>query len=419
VNVLRTRLRLFTTGLPPAYWYLWGGTLLNRLGAFVVPFLTLYLTETRGLALSKAALAVSLYGGGAFLANLAGGLLADRIGRRATMTAALVLSAFTLTAFVFVRSYALIATVTLLLGFFAELYRPAAAAAIADLVAPEHRVRAYGLMYWVINVGAALAPILGGFIASRAFAALFLLDAATTFVFGLIIYWRVPETRPDDEAPDPALPSQGKLRMLLRDPELLCLAALAFLFAAVFFQAFVTLPIDMKQHGLSVADYGLAIAVNGTLIVLLGIPASDKLARFRPLRTMAAAGLLLGMGFGLTGLADTMPLYALSIAVWTLGELLYAPVAPALFADLSPVRLRGLYQGVHGAAWGLAKMIGPAAGGALFEYAGAGTLWSASFVVGLVITAGCLALAGPLTRRLHRMRQAAQATALPPAPGAR
>jgi hypothetical protein len=53
-------------GLPAAFWYLWTGTLINRLGAFVAPFLAIYLTQGRGLSASYAGLVVGLYGAGGF-----------------------------------------------------------------------------------------------------------------------------------------------------------------------------------------------------------------------------------------------------------------------------------------------------------------------------------------------------------------
>ena len=32
-------------GLPTTFWWLWAGTLVNRAGAFVLPFLAFYLTD--------------------------------------------------------------------------------------------------------------------------------------------------------------------------------------------------------------------------------------------------------------------------------------------------------------------------------------------------------------------------------------
>src|SRR5512132_901998 len=72
-------------GLPPTYWLIWLGTLVNRLGGFVIPFLALYLTAQRAIPVSRAALIVSLFGAGSFIAQLTGGEMTDRLGRRPVM----------------------------------------------------------------------------------------------------------------------------------------------------------------------------------------------------------------------------------------------------------------------------------------------------------------------------------------------
>lgn len=393
------RLRATTAGLPPAYWYLWYGTLLNRIGGFVVPFLALYMTQDQGLPLRQAAFVVSLYGAGAFAANLAGGVMADVLGRRTTMVVGLTSAAAAMLLLGFASSYALMAGATLVLGFCTDLYRPAASAAIADVVAPQDRVRAYGLMYWAINLGAALAPLIAGFIATRAFLALFVLDAVTTLGYAVLILLRVPETRPAGDGTDPR--PGGRLLVAFRDGPLVALAGLGLLVACFFFQYHVTLPIDMMAHGLTAQDYGLAISVNGALIVLLSIPVSHWVARFRRLRVLAVGAVFVGLGFGLTGLVETLPFYALSVMVWTFGELMMAPVTPTLAADLAPPHLRGLYQGVLGASWGLAALVGPAVGGYVYEQAGASVLWGACAVGGVLAAVGYLVLTRSVHRRLE------------------
>ena len=162
---LRSRLASVAADLPPSYWYLWLGTVINRLGGFVVPFLTLYLTSQRGISVSQAGLMVSLFGAGSFASQLVGGELADRLGRRPVLLMSpLVTPALTL-ALGLGRGLAFIAACTLILGLFADLYRPAVNAAVADLVPASDRTRAFGYLYWAINLGAALAPIVAGFMA--------------------------------------------------------------------------------------------------------------------------------------------------------------------------------------------------------------------------------------------------------------
>jgi MFS family permease len=72
-------------GFPRQFWFLWTGTLINRLGGFVVIFLAIYLTGTRHFSQSQAGLVIGLYGVGGAIGTTIGGVLADRWGRRPTM----------------------------------------------------------------------------------------------------------------------------------------------------------------------------------------------------------------------------------------------------------------------------------------------------------------------------------------------
>src|SRR6267143_212585 len=78
-------------GLPGVFWTMWWGLIVNRLASFVIAFLSIYLVRERGLRPAEAGRIVALYGLGFTVAGPLSGLLADRIGRRATMVAGLVL----------------------------------------------------------------------------------------------------------------------------------------------------------------------------------------------------------------------------------------------------------------------------------------------------------------------------------------
>jgi MFS family permease len=397
---MQTAIVRLTEGLPRAFWFLWAGTIVNRLGGFVLPFLTLYLTTDRGFSVGQAALMVSLFGAGSFTAALVGGELTDRLGRRPVVLASLFIAPVVTVGLGVVRPVALIAVGTALLGFFVDLYRPAVSAAVADLVPPEGRPRAYGYLYWAINLGAAVAPVVAGLLAQRAYLLLFVGDAVTTFVFGLIVLAGVPETRPAPASHASRESLRARLDVIRREPLLLAFTGLALLFGTVYMQGHVTLPVEMQSHGLTPADYGLAVAVNGALIVVLGLPASNSASRWPRFPALAAAGVLLGLGFGLNALATTLPGYALAVVIWTLGEILGATVAPSVVADLAPVAYRGLYQGVFGAAWGLAFFTGPVVGGWVYDRFGPDALWGACFLTGLVLSTGYLAMARPARRRM-------------------
>src|SRR5215218_1387756 len=77
-------LRSSLQALPRPVWILFIGSFLNKFGAFVVPFLAIYMTR-QGYTLADAGFAISAYGIGNLVASLLGGYLADTLGRRKTI----------------------------------------------------------------------------------------------------------------------------------------------------------------------------------------------------------------------------------------------------------------------------------------------------------------------------------------------
>jgi MFS family permease len=400
--MLKNRFQSLTEGLPSTYWLIWTGTLINRLGGFVIPFLTLYLTNQREIPVSQAALMVSLFGAGSFIAQLTGGEMADRLGRRPVMLTSFLVTPVAMVTLGFAHAIPLIAVSTFAVGFFTDLYRPAVGAAIADLVPSEYRTRAYGYNYWAINLGAAIAPVVAGLLANYNYLALFIGDALTTLAFGLIVFFGIRETRPAETQQAKHATAHERLKQLKSEPILLLFSLLALFFGIVYMQGFVTLPVDMGSHGLGPEQYGLAIAMNGFLIVLVSIPVSNMAVRWPRFGAMAVSAVLLGLGFGFTVFANSALLFALSVGIWTLGEIAASAVAPAIIADLAPVKLRGLYQGIFGSAWGLAFFIGPLLGGWVYEHLGANVLWGSCLVLGLVLAAGYLGMDAPAKRRMEK-----------------
>ena len=201
------------------------------------------------------------------------------------------------------------------------------------------------------------------------------------------------------------------MRALGKAPLLLAFTAMALLIGTVYLQGHVTLPIDMQAHGLTAAQYGLAIAVNGALIVVLGLPASHASSRWPRFGAIALAALLVGLGFGVNAFATTLPVYALGVAIWTLGEIAFSTVAPSLIADLAPVEYRGLYQGVFGASFGLSFFTGPIVGGLVYDRYGADVVWVGCLIAGAVLAVGYLVMGRAAGQRARR--QAEASTSLP------
>ncbi|GAA1698661.1 MFS transporter [Fodinicola feengrottensis] len=383
----------------------WTGMLANRLGTFVQPFLALYLTVARGLTIAQAGVILVIYGVGSLIGPLLGGLLADHLNRRVALGGSMVVSAATLMALGAASTTPTIAITAFAAGMAADLYRPASGALIADIVPVSQRARAYGLLFWANNLGFAVGAMAGGWLAERGYGLLFVLDAATCLVFGALIFFATKtNTRPKPAAHEPAV----GYRTALRDPLLLGMLGLTALYATIYTQADVTLPLTMHGAGLSAASYGIALAVNGVLIVVLQPFATAWLSRFNQMRVQAASGALLGVGFGLTALAHSQWAFVGSVVVWTIGELGTAGFAQSLIADLAPTTAQGRYQALFNLSRSSAYILAPAAGTTALSVFGPAGPWIGCLVSGLVLAAGYLVLARPV---LHRRAAATRTTA--------
>jgi MFS family permease len=395
---IATRLVAGVAGLPRPFWILWTGTLVNRLGSFVVPFLSLYLTKSRGWSVAEAGLVVSLFGLGLIGAGPLGGVIADRIGRRAAILVGLGAGGACAIALGCADRLETIAVCTFLLALLGETYRPGVQAMVADLVPPVDRPRAFGLIYWAINLGFAVAMSVAGVFADRGLQLLFFIDGITSLVFAAVVLVGVPETRPP-----PTKRGDGRLggfAAALGDRVFVWFLLSTFALVVIFWQHQVTLPVDITNHGVSPAGYGRLIAINGVLIVLLQPFAATLLGRFDRTRVLGGACLLVGLGFGINALADTAAVFGLSIAVWTLGEIAYFPTAAALVADLAPASMRGRYQGINGMTSGLAAVAAPITGGFVLEQAGRSAVWGGCLALGAVAAALQFRLRTPLRLRL-------------------
>jgi MFS family permease len=370
----------------------------NRLATFVATFLGLYLVRGRGLSPEEAGPIVGLYGAGMLLGAPVGGLLADAVGRRPTMLASFVLGSAAVVTLGFLRATGALAACTLVAAFTSELYRPAMNAAVADVVPPEDRRRAWGLAYWAMNVGWTAGVLLGGFLAERGWSLLFVADAATTLAFAAIVLRRVPETRP---AGVRAHSPFAGLARTLRDGPFAAFLALHLVGLAVFVQFGFTLPVAMSGHGLGPAAIGAVLTLNGVVVVLVQPFQHALFGRRDGSRLLAASALLFGTGYGLCALAGPLaplPVYVAGALLWSLGEVVGFPVAAALVADLAPAELRGRYQGAFSMCWGLAFTLSPVVGGAVLARAGARALFLGCLAAGVVAALGHL-LAGPARRR--------------------
>ncbi|WP_328895428.1 MDR family MFS transporter [Streptomyces sp. NBC_00236] len=388
---LRRATRESVSGLPREFWWLWTSTLVNRLGAFVATFMALYLTLDRGYSASYAGLVAALHGLGGVVSSLVAGVMTDRFGRRPTMLAAQLSTAVSVAVLGFMVHPVAIAAVAFCVGMASSASRPAVQAMIADIVPAKDRVRAFSLNYWAINLGFAVSSAGAGFVAEYSYLAGFVGEAVMTLCCAVVVFMKVPESRPQkamSKVAD-AAPTDGvRLGTVLRDGRFMGVVGLSFVIALIFQQGYVGLPVAMGADGFSSSDFGAAVAVNGVLIVVLQIPVTRFIQSRDPRRLLIVSSLLAGYGFGLTAFAGSVAVYALTICVWTVAEIVNAPVQNGLVVQLSPAHGRGRYQGMYALSWSAAALVAPLMSGVVIDHFGAGWLWGTCAVLGTAAAFG-------------------------------
>lgn len=363
---------------------LWFGTFVNRAGQFIVPFLSLYLVSV-GHSIAEAGLVAAHYGAGTVVAGFMGGLLADRWGRKKTMVMSLIAGATAMVLLGGANALAAIKLLAFAVGLSGDMHRPAMQAMVADIVAPEHRQRAFAYLYWVINLGFAIAPALAGVIALTSYRLLFWGDAATTLLCAALIVWFVPESRPERARGAAAKPS---IWLVLQDTRFMLFALAMACVSTVMWANAVGLPTDMTRKGMSEATYGVVIGFNGVMIIFSQPLVSRLVARVARRTLVTGSTVLLGCGYGLYAWAQTPASYLGAIAIWTLGEVASFPAMSTMVANRAPADLRGRYQGVYSLSWGVGCLLGPWLSGQVISRAGHEMLWTGA--LGLALSAAAM-----------------------------
>ncbi|MEU8028606.1 MFS transporter [Streptomyces sp. NPDC049099] len=364
--------------LPPVFWLLFAGTLLNRLGILVPAFLSLYLAAGAGLSAGTIGVLVGLWGAGSVAGSLAGGALADRIGPRAAVLCSQAVSLAASLALAGTRRTGLLAAVVLLSGCASTLHKPAGAVVVARALPESGHVRAFGLLYWASNIGAAISPAVSGVLLERGAGWLIVLNITTALCYSAVAL-RLPGRGPG--APGGSGAVHGLLSPFRSGPvaRFLCLS---FCLALIYLQKQSTLPLEMAAHGLSPHAYGLVVSLNGLLIIVLQPVVSRLAGRIGMDAQFVLAGLLVALGFGANAVAGAAWSYAAALTVWTLGEILLVPQASAFLVRHAPEGRAGAYQGAYQFVWNLGLVLGAPLGMTVRQAYGGDTLWTACLVLG-------------------------------------
>lgn len=352
--------------------------IVNRMGDFVVPFLTLILTQVQGMAPAQAGLVVTLATGLGSLGGLLAGKLSDGRGRRDVLVAFLGISGLLLAAAGVAPAHAVAVIAMVASGFFLGGMRPILGALVADLTNGETRRAAFSLSYLGVNIGVAVGPVMAGWLFNHALSWMFWLDAlSTACALGILLRF-VPRrtTAPKGPESDGAV-SPNSLALFLRHQVLLPFGLLLLAYHVVYAQMVFTLAlqlVDLFGVGGPPA-YGLVWAVNAVTVVVFTPLAMRLTHAWTNLRSMTWGMGLFAVGVAVFLFRPSLSWVLASTFLWSCGEVLFSIHVGDLVASQTPPEVQGRFQGYISFFGSLGFVVAPLTGGLITQTIGLGGVW--------------------------------------------
>lgn len=346
-----------------------------------LPFMTIYLNRQYGMAVDQVGYAMSIALTIGVVFSLGFGMLADKFDKKRYMLLAIIAFIAGFAAIPLSHHAGLVVLFFALINCAYSVFSTVLKAYFADTLAPAAKAKIFSLNYTVLNVGWTVGPPLGTLLVMQSINLPFWLAAicaAFPLVFIQLFVRRVAvgESLDSPVAWDPSV--------LLKDK------ALGWFTLSNFLASFVagSFASCLSQYVMTVASSEFAervvavvLPVNAAIVVTLQYAVGRKLTAFnlRPAMAIGTVSFVIGLiGFMLSG--DNLWFWGLSAAVFTLGEVIYAPGEYMLIDNIAPAGMKATYFSAQALGW-LGAAMNPLLTGVILT-----TLPAASLFVILMVT---------------------------------
>ena len=391
------QIRTTFSGFPRSFWTLVGASFIDRLGgALIFPFLSLYITNRFHVGLTEVGLLFGVWSISELAGSMVGGAMTDKFGRRFMLIFGLIFSAGTALLLGFANDLDTFFWVLAFAGFLSDIGGPAQGAMVADLLPEKQRSEGFGILRVAANLAIVFGPAIGGVLAGVSYLLLFIIDACASLITAAIVFFALPETKPDLSAEHQ---SEGMLKTfsgyvkVARDKLFMAFIMVSITMIFVYTQMYSTLSVFLNiVHQVPPQGFGLLMSLNALMVVVLQFWITRKIKKFEPMMVLVAATVLYGIGFTMFGFVAVYPLFMLAMAIITIGEMLHVPVAQSLAARFAPADMRGRYMAVYGLSWAIPNTFGTIAAGLMMDNFNPNLIWFLAGGVSLIAALGFLYL---------------------------
>lgn len=380
--------RINVAEYPKQFWLLFWGMLISFAGVSMIwPYLMIYVSARLNLPMTATASLMTVNATAGLLATFIAGPITDRTGRKGTMVVGLMITGISYLAMIFANSLMDFFILMLIRGLANPLYRVGADAMIADIIPQGKRADAYALSRLSKNIGIAIGPAVGGFVAAASYDVTFIIATISLVVFGLITAFFLNETL-DKEAVQKEIGQSSQrlgFKAILQDRAFLVFVGAFTLTQICGAIMWVLLAVYGKDNfNIPESQYGFIPMTNALMVVAFQIYITNITKSKHSLWMQSLGAAIYALGVGSIAFGNSFWDFWVSIVVLTIGEMILVPMATTYVADLAPADMRGRYMSVFSLGWGVATGIGPVVGGFLNDQISPQAIWYGGGLIGIL-----------------------------------
>jgi POT family proton-dependent oligopeptide transporter len=347
--------------------------------------LAIYLTnsiQTGGLGFSEQSVGFlqGLIYAFTYIIPILGGALADRYGYRRMLLVAFSFLAAGYFATGHMTAYGAVFASLLVMATGAGLFKPIISGTIARSTNEENSGFGFGIYYWMINLGAFLAPLIVSYL--RDFSWTYVFTASSLYCAAMLIptlfLFQDPPKPENKKSLKDVLQSAA---MVLGDARFMLMIVVYSGFWILYFQNFGsvlwylrdfvdTAPVDRLFASIGIPlkfDAEHVTVVNAGTIIFLQVIVSRIVKNAKPLPTMIT-GMFLGfLGFVLLAFSSNAWIFIAGIVVFSIGEMTAHPKYYSYVGLVAPADKKAVYMGYAFLYGVIGSLVGSNLGGALYE----------------------------------------------------
>ncbi|MFX0020878.1 MAG: MDR family MFS transporter [Candidatus Hermodarchaeota archaeon] len=384
---------------PNAFKVLTLATFIDMLGSFLLfPFYSLYITSRFGVTMIEVGYLLTINATGNIFGGMIGGALVDKYGRRSMILFGLIVSGIGNIMLGLVNELYIFYILAGTLGLIGSFGGPARQAMVADLLPKEKQAEGFGILRIAFNLSAVIGPLLGGFLATRSFMLLFILDAVSSLVTAVIVYYVIPETKPqlkEDKSEETVMKTLMGYKDVLKDWRFVLFLSVSAITVLVYMQMNSTLAVFLRDyHGFPESGFGLLLSMNAAMVVFFQFWITRKTSKYSPMKIMSFGTVFLMVGFAMYGFISEVYLFFIAMAIITVGEMIVYPTGQSSAASFATEDKRGRYMAVYGFQWMIPNMFGTLGAGLIMVHIGPNWVWYLAGILSLFATIGFWLLHG-------------------------